>query len=107
MDAKADFQEELMKIFATQARCLELDWKKINNYKDKMYALLGMMAGRKCLTTVKEEIDDIIEKVIEETDNIFIVDGMHISRKPHIHLEILKIIIEIQYLGKSSSIQFR
>jgi len=105
--AKVEFQEKLMKSFATQARCLELDWKKINNDKDRMYALLGMMAGRICLTTVKDEIDDIIEKVIEETDNIFNVDGMHISRKPHIHFEILKIIIEIQYLGKSSSIQYR
>ena len=105
--AQTDFQEKLMHSFAAQARCLELDWKKINNYKEKMYALLGMMAGRICLTTVKEEIDDIIEKVIEETDNISNVDGMHISRKPHIHFEILKIIIEIQYLGKSSSIQYR
>ena len=46
-----------MKQFALQARYLELEWKNIENYSDRLYALLGLMAGRICLTKQKDEID--------------------------------------------------
>jgi len=100
--ADSDFQERLMKQFTSQARCLELDWRIIKNNSEKLYVLLGMMAGRTCLTKETGEINYIIETVIDEIHKIINDDGMHISRKPQLQLETLKIIIEIQYLGKSS-----
>ena len=100
--ADSDFQERLMKKFTSQARCLELDLKNINDSPEKLYLLLGVMAGRVCLTKEKEEINFIIETVIDEIEQITNEDGMHISRRPQLQLETLKIIIEIQYLGKSS-----
>ena len=91
-----------MKQFASQARYLELEWKNIENHSDKLYALLGLMAGRICLTKQKDEIDYIIDIIIEEIEKVINTDGMHFSRKPQFQLEVLKIIIEVHYLGKSS-----
>ena len=91
-----------MKQFASQARYLELEWKNIENYSDRLYALLGLMAGRICLTKQKDEIDYIIDIIIEEIEKVINTDGMHFSRKPQFQLEVLKIIIEVHYLGKSS-----
>jgi uncharacterized heparinase superfamily protein len=91
-----------MKQFALQARYLELEWKNIENYSDRLYALLGLMAGRICLTKQKDEIDYIIDIIIEEIEKVINTDGMHFSRKPQFQLEVLKIIIEVHYLGKSS-----
>ena len=91
-----------MKQFASQARYLELEWKNIENHSDRLYALLGLMAGRICLTKQKDEIDYIIDIIIEEIEKVINTDGMHFSRKPQFQLEVLKIIIEVHYLGKSS-----
>ena len=100
--ADNEFQNRLMKQFASQARYLELEWKNFEDDSDRLYALLGLMAGRVCLTKQKDEIDYIIEVIIGEIEKVINTDGMHFSRKPQFQLEVLKIFIEIHYLGKSS-----
>ena len=53
--ADNEFQNRLMKQFASQARYLELEWKNFENHSDRLYALLGLMSGRVCLTKQKKQ----------------------------------------------------
>ena len=101
--ADPNFQEELMKNFATQARCLELDFQGKINPRDILYTLVGKMASRVCLSKESRDIDEVISEVIIEIKKVINEDGMHFSRKPQLQLEVLRIIIEIQYLGRSKS----
>ena len=61
-----DFQDSLLKIFANQARCLELDLRLISSGHNKISALVGIIAGRVCLTPVKSEIVKAIRLIIDE-----------------------------------------
>ena len=105
--ADLDFQEELMKFFATQARCLEVDFNEGINPSEILHSLVGKMAGRVCLSKDAKDIDSVVEEVLKEIKILINEDGMHFSRKPQLQFEVLKIIIEVQYLGQSSSKEIR
>ena len=61
------------------------------------------MASRVCLSKESRDIDEVVSEVIIEIKKVINEDGMHFSRKPQLQLEVLRIIIEIQYLGRSKS----
>ena len=73
------------------------------NPRDILYTLVGKMASRVCLSKESRDIDEVISEVIIEIKKVINEDGMHFSRKPQLQLEVLRIIIEIQYLGRSKS----
>ena len=98
-----DFQDGLLKIFAIQARCLELDLRLISSGHNKISALVGIIAGRVCLTPVKSEIVKAIRLIIDEIKKYINSEGMHISRQPQLQIETLRTLVEVRSLALSST----
>ena len=100
--ADASFQEKLMMHFAKQVRCLEIDQRHLVKDKKRMSCLLGIIAGRVCLTPIKSEVETILAIVISEAGKLLNNTGMHLSRQPQLHIELLKILIEIRSLASAT-----
>ncbi len=97
-----DFQESLLKTFANQARCLELDLPQIPTGNNKINVIKGIIAGRVCLTADKSEVIEGIRLIIDEINKYINSEGMHVSRQPQLQLETLRILIEVKSLALSS-----
>ena len=100
--AEINFQEALIKQFASQVRCLELDLQNLPPNQNRINTLLGIIAGRVCLTPLISEIESIVNIIYDDVNKLLNSNGMHISRQPEFHFQLLKIIIEVRALILSS-----
>ena len=99
--ADDDFQDNLMNHFARQSRCLEIDCEMIKNIQEKFICLCGLLAGRIGLTEIEDEIKIILEKVTQNSELLINRDGMHVSRQPQKHFQVLKKLIEVRNLSSN------
>ena len=98
--ADEEFQNQLKQMMAVQFRCLSLDWQRLTSTYDQLVALTGLVTGQVALNiplqAVKgaKDINALLDLIIPKVKGQLNPDGGHKSRRPEIHLDLLRLLLE-------------
>lgn len=86
-------QQMIVTSMAVQLDCLNRDWRGLFDPNARVDALTAMMLCRLFLDP-DAEIDQAATALIDEVSGLVLADGGHVSRRPDLHLDLLKGLIE-------------
>ena len=97
--ADKNFKEKTTKMVQLQARCLAIDWGRLNDVEDRVSALKGLIICESGLGASTTDLNSLMEFLVPIVNSIINEDGGHKSRMPDKHLAVMRDLIEIRNTG--------
>lgn len=94
--ASTEFQSMLARSIALQARCLALDWRRMNDTQSKLRALRGLAAAEAALGCSETQMQALLDLAIPIGARDLNADGGLISRMPDRQILMLRHLIELR-----------
>jgi uncharacterized heparinase superfamily protein len=103
--ADETFQQQISNSIGLQARCLAIDWKRLNDHDARVGALRGLIIAEAALGADTSDLDNLMKFLVQLIDGMIHADGGHKSRMPDRHLAIMRDLIEIRSSGIANQIE--
>ena len=102
--ATAAFQTRLAHSLSVQAKCLALDWRRMNSVTAKLRALRGLASAEAMLGSTPDQMTALLDLAVPIVQSVLNPDGGHISRMPDRHLTTLRYLIELRTAAAFSGV---
>jgi len=94
--ATSEFQDNLARSIASQARCLALDWRRMNSPTSRLRALRGLATAEAALGGSESEMISLLDLAIPMINHMLNEDGGLKNRMPDSQIMTLRLLIELR-----------